>query len=186
MRLVLGITGATGIASAISLMKRSPWPIWLIISRHGKIALEKEECKYEELIKNADKVFEDDDMAAPIASGSTPTLGMIILPCTTNTLAKVSNGIADSLITRAAHCHLKEKRKLVLCVRESPWSHIDFLNAAKVSSAGAVVMPLSIPYYFFRGRAPDTVTMSETFEVFADRVLQQFGDDNGRYWSDSK
>ena len=81
---------------------------------------------------------------------------MVILPCSTDTLGKVAGGIADSLITRAAHCHLKERRKLVLCIRESPWSLIDLENARKVAAAGGIIMPISPPYYMAAGRPPES------------------------------
>ncbi len=100
---------------------------------------------------------------------------MVVLPCSTNTLAKIAGGIADSLITRAAHCHLKEHRKLVLCVRESPWTLIDLDNARKVAAAGGIIMPLSPPFYMAAGRDPDTVTMTELLGAYVDRVLAVLG-----------
>jgi len=108
------------------------------------------------------------------SSGSVPTVGMVILPCSTNTMGKIAAGIGDTLICRAAHCHLKEHRRLVLCVRETPWSLIDCENARTVSAAGGIVMPLSPPFYA-AGREPETVTMLELLTVFVDRVLAVLG-----------
>ena len=175
MNLVLAVNGATGAGAAELLLKKSPWPVALVVSDWGKDVMQREGGDFGRLAKIADKVFDDSDLAAPISSGSVPTVGMVILPCSTNTLAKVAHGIADSLITRAAHCHLKERRRLVLCVRETPWSLIDCQNAAVVSAAGGIVMPLSPPYYQMAGKPPEAVTLVELFECFADRVLVLFG-----------
>lgn len=182
MKLVYGITGAAGTQAARILIERSNWPVWLVASKHGRIVYEDECGEFQELAFRCEKVFSDDDLTAPIASGSVKTIGMVILPCTTNTLGKIAAGIADTLITRAAHCHLKEKRPLILVVRETPWTSIDFENAARITSLGATVMPYSIPYYLFRKRNPEEVTMRETIEAFVDRVLQQFGAENNSVW----
>ena len=100
---------------------------------------------------------------------------MVILPCSANTLAKVAHGLADSLITRAAHCHLKERRRLVLCVRETPWGLIDLRNAATVTEAGGIVMPFSPPFYQLADRDPREVTLLDVFESYVDRVLAVLG-----------
>jgi 4-hydroxy-3-polyprenylbenzoate decarboxylase len=182
MNLVLAVTGATGAATARILIERSPWPVELVMTRHGRIVFEHECGPVSSLESAAAHVHDDADLAASIASGSTSTIGMVVLPCTTNTLAKVAAGLADTLVTRAAHCHLKERRRLVLAVRETPWSTIDFENAARVSAAGGVVMPFSPPYYLVADRPPESVTLRETFELFVDRVLAQFGHAPERTW----
>jgi 4-hydroxy-3-polyprenylbenzoate decarboxylase len=111
---------------------------------------------------------------------------MVILPCSTNTLAKVAHGVADTLITRAAHCHLKERRPLVLAVRESPWALMDFNNAAAVTAAGGVVMPLSPPFYQTIGRDPRTVTMDDLMGLFVDRVLAVLGQSSPTRWESGR
>ena len=175
MNLILAVSGATGACAAERLMKKSPWPVALVASEWGKNVYQRECGDFGALAALAARVFDDADLAATISSGSVPTAGMVILPCSTNTLAKVAHGIADTLITRAAHCHLKEGRKLVLCVRESPWTRIDFQNAAEVAAAGGIVMPLSPPFYQAAGRDPRTVTMVDLLDLFADRVLAVLG-----------
>jgi len=182
MNLVLAVNGATGAWAAELLLKKSPWPVTLVASEWGKAVVTREGGDFTRLAKMADKVFDDADLAAPISSGSVPTLGMIVLPCSANTLAKVAHGISDSLITRAAHCHLKERRRLVLCVRETPWSLIDCQNAATVSAAGGIVMPLSPPFYQMAGRDPASVTMTDLLNSYVDRVLALFGHAAAANW----
>lgn len=182
MNLILAVTGATGAHAAERLLKKSPWPVSLVASEWGKNVVQRECVDFARLAALAHKVYDDADLAAAISSGSVPTVGMVILPCSTNTLAKVAHGIADTLITRAAHCHLKERRNLVLCVRESPWTLMDFNNAATVASAGGVVMPFSPPFYQLAGRDPDTVTMTELLDLFVDRVLAVLGQPAATNW----
>ncbi|MCE5326281.1 MAG: UbiX family flavin prenyltransferase [Planctomycetaceae bacterium] len=182
MNLVLGITGATGAAGAAILIRKSPWPVTLVVSDWGKDVYARESGQFKVLTEQARQVLADDDLAASISSGSVPTAGMVILPCTTNTLGKIASGIADTLITRAAHCHLKEQRKLVLCIRETPWSLIDLENARRVAAAGAVVMPLSPPYYMLKERPAAEITLADLLEIFADRVLSVLGQPAGNNW----
>lgn len=171
MNLVLAVTGATGAHAARLLVEKSPWPITLVGSRHGIEVYERECGRFEELASKAEQVYEDTDLAAPISSGATPTVGMVILPCSVNTLGRIGAGVADSLVARAAHCHLKEGRKLALCIRETPWTLINLENARRVAAAGGIIMPISPPYYMFAGRAPSDVSMSELLAAFVDRVL---------------
>lgn len=175
MNLLLAVSGATGSYAAELLIKKSPWPVALVASAWGRNVYERENGDFAKLAAMAARVFEDTDLAAPGASGSVPTAGMVILPCSTNTLAKVAHGIADTLITRAAHCHLKEHRKLVLCVRETPWTRIDLENAATASGAGGVIMPLSPPFYQMAGKSPHHVTMADLLDIYVDRVLAVLG-----------
>lgn len=171
MHLILALTGATGAWAARRLLETAPWPVTLVASTWGRAVYERECEPFEALARRAARVYANDDLAAPIASGAEPTAGMVILPCSTNTLAKVAGGLADTLIARAAHCHLKERRPLVLCVREAPWSLIDLHKAAAVSAAGGIVMPLAPPFFVFAGRAPETVTLAEVFGAYVERVL---------------
>ena len=182
MNLILAINGATGVQAAERLLKKSPWPVSLVASDWGKTVARREGTDASRLAKLAANVYDDTDLAAAISSGSVPTAGMVILPCSTNTLAKVAHGIADTLITRAAHCHLKERRRLVLCVRETPWSLIDLNNAASVSAACGIIMPLSPPFYQMAGRDPDTVTMTELMDLYVDRVLAVLGHPAATNW----
>ena len=182
MNLVLAVTGASGAFAAELLIRKSPWPVSLVASEWGKDVFSRECGDFSRLASLAHKVYENRDLAAPISSGSVPTRGMVLLPCSTNTLAKIAHGIADSLITRAAHCHLKEGRGLVLCVRETPWTLIDLNNAAVVAAAGGIIMPLSPPFFQMGGRDPATITMTELLEAYVDRVLSVLRHPAARNW----
>jgi len=109
------------------------------------------------------------DIGANIASGSYPADAMIIIPCSMGTLARIANGIASQLIERAADVCLKEKRPLVLCVRETPLNKIHIRNLYRAADAGATVFPL-IPAYYFR-----PATLDAMAREFAYRVLAHIG-----------
>lgn len=126
----------------------------LVVSSYGKRLL------FEELgLKRVDPdaltggrgglvtVHNDNDVGAAIASGSFLHDGMIILPCSSNTLGAVAAGIGDNLLKRAASVALKERRRLILAYRESPMSHIDLLNMQRLSEAGAIIAPLAPGFY---------------------------------------
>ncbi len=109
------------------------------------------------------------DIGANIASGSYPADAMVVIPCSMGTLARIANGIASQLIERAADVCLKEKRPLVLCVRETPLNKIHIRNLYRAADAGATVFPL-IPAYYFR-----PTTLDAMASEFAYRVLAHIG-----------
>jgi len=111
----------------------------------------------------------NDDIGANVASGSYSTDGMIVMPCSMGTLARIANGIAEHLIERAADVCLKEQRRLVLCVRETPLNKIHLRNMGLAADAGATIFPL-IPALYNR---PDSI--EEIAHQFACRVLQHIG-----------
>ena len=111
----------------------------------------------------------DADIGAPIASGSYPSNGMIVLPCSMGTLATIAMGLADSLIARAADVTLKERRPLVLCVRETPFNRIHLRNMTLAAEAGATIFPV-IPAFYMR--AADSMEMARQFVC---RVLAHVG-----------
>ena len=109
------------------------------------------------------------DIGANVASGSYPGDGMIVMPCSVGTLARIANGIASHLIERAADVCLKEKRPLVLCMRETPLNKIHIRNMYRAADAGATIFPL-IPTFYFR-----PATLDEMAREFAYRVLAHLG-----------
>jgi 4-hydroxy-3-polyprenylbenzoate decarboxylase len=111
----------------------------------------------------------DGDIGAAIASGSYPSNGMIVLPCSMGTLAAIANGLADSLIARAADVTLKERRPLLLCVREAPFNRIHLRNMTLAAEAGAVIFPV-IPSFYFK--PTDSTEMARQFVC---RVLAHIG-----------
>ncbi|MGA2277087.1 MAG: UbiX family flavin prenyltransferase [Terracidiphilus sp.] len=111
----------------------------------------------------------DADIGAPIASGSHPSNGMIVLPCSMGTLAAIANGLANSLIARAADVTLKERRPLILCVRETPFNRIHLRNMSLAAEAGAVIFPC-IPAFY--NKPTDSTEMARQFVY---RVLAHIG-----------
>jgi 4-hydroxy-3-polyprenylbenzoate decarboxylase len=111
----------------------------------------------------------DGDIGASVASGSYPSAGMIVLPCSMGTLAAIANGLADSLIARAADVTLKERRPLILCVRETPFNRIHLRNMQLASDAGAVIFPV-IPAFYNR-----PIDSTEMAKQFVCRVLAHLG-----------
>jgi len=126
------------------------------------------------------QVFNRQQWTAPVASGSNPPSAMVICPCTTGTLASVANGICDDLIDRAADVALKERRKLILVVRETPLSTIHLQNMLRLSEAGAVIMPAN-PGFYFR---PQSV--SDIVDFMVARVLDHLDVPHslGERWGD--
>jgi len=111
----------------------------------------------------------DADIGAAIASGSYPSNGMIVLPCSMGTLAAIAHGLANSLIARAADVTLKERRPLILCVRETPFNRIHLRNMTLAAEAGAVIFPC-IPAFY--NKPPDSTEMARQFVY---RVLAHVG-----------
>lgn len=186
MNLVVAMTGASGARAAELLIEKSPWPVTLVASRWGRHVAAHEGTAYEAVRKKAAAVHENDDLAAPISSGSVPTVGMVVLPCSTDTLGAIASGLSQNLITRAAHCHLKERRKLILCLREAPLTTIDLRNASDVATAGGIIMPLSPPFYMFGDKSPKDITLDDLLNVYVDRVLSLLGHTPAKTWESVK
>jgi flavin prenyltransferase len=115
------------------------------------------------------QVLSNEDVGASIASGSYEVDAMVVIPCSMGTLAAIANGISDDLIARAADVMLKENRKLVLCVRDTPFSRIHLENMLKAQQAGALIMPAVLSYYHQPNTIDDLVTQ------YVCRVLAQIG-----------
>ena len=177
MRIAVGITGSSGAAFALDFLKKCPEKKYLVVSAWGKILL-RDELKLNEkdLKPHVHRVFSDDDLAAPLASGSNRIDAYVIIPASTSTVGKIASGIGDTLITRTAQVCLKERFKLIVCVRESPMSTLALEQCAKLSAMGAIIMPIAPPMYF----VPKTV--EEYIAGFTDRVLAQLGMGTGKGW----
>lgn len=177
MRTIVGITGASGVVYGVDFLRRCPDEKFLIASKWGKRVLHEElGVKIEELAPWAKKTFDDWDLAAPFSSGSNHFDSLVIVPCSVSTLAKIANGIADTLITRVAQVALKEKRRLVLAIRETPLSSIALENALKLSREGAIIMPISPPHYIKANSVNDLV------EGYVNKILDVIGVDVPNGW----
>jgi 4-hydroxy-3-polyprenylbenzoate decarboxylase len=150
-RLVVGVSGASGVQLGLKLIDRIPDEIevFLVLSKSAIYTLSLESnSNYEELLSEKNiTLFEDTQLGAPIASGSFHTDALIIVPCSMNTLAKCTVGISDTLITRVFSVMLKEKRPIVIAPREMPYNTIQLENMTKLSSLGVIVAPPVIGYY---------------------------------------
>jgi flavin prenyltransferase len=177
VRIVLGITGSSGAVYAVDFLKRCPGDKFLVVSKWGRVLLKDEvNLTEKDLQPYVKRQFPNDDLTAPLASGSNRFDAYVILPCSTSTLGKIASGIGDTLITRTAQVALKERFKLVLCVRETPLSTLALEQCAKLSSYGAIIMPISPPLYF----VPKTV--DEYVAGFVDKLFGVLGVREQRGW----
>lgn len=173
MRLVVGITGATGAAIGVRLLRGLrdlDVHTHLVLSKWGRATL-LEETNYSvaEVCALADDVHAPGDQAAPIASGSFHTDGMIIAPCSMKTLAAIRTGYGDGLIPRAADVTIKERRRLVLVPRELPLSDIHLENMLALSRMGVVIASPMPAFY------PRPTSVDDIVTHICARVLDQFG-----------
>ncbi|MCL6499305.1 MAG: UbiX family flavin prenyltransferase [Firmicutes bacterium] len=177
-RLVVAITGASGAILGIRLLEAARelgLETHLVVSEWAERTIQHEtDYRVEDVLGLASVVHRRDDQAATISSGSFPTRGMAVVPCSMKTLAAIACGFADDLIHRAADVTLKERRKLVLVPREAPLSSIHLENMLKLSNLGAVILP-PVPAFYTHPRSLD-----EVVDHVVARVLDQFGWSWGR------
>jgi 4-hydroxy-3-polyprenylbenzoate decarboxylase len=173
MRVIVGISGATGVVYGVRLLeklRRAGVETHLVISRWGVRTLRHETTWSREAVEAlAHVTYPPGDMGAAISSGSFRTDGMIIAPCSAKTLAAIACGTGENLIHRAADVVLKERRRLVLVVREAPLSEIHLENMLKLARMGAVILP-PVPAFYTK-----PVTIDDLVEGTVSRVLDQFG-----------
>lgn len=181
MRLVLGITGASGIPIAIRAAEilSKKYELYTVVSNGAKRVMDYEgESKQEtlnQLEELSAELFEEEELAAPIASGSFQTKGMIIAPCSMKTLGSLAAGIPRNLVERAADVCLKEERKLVLVPRETPLSQIHLENMTKLKKMGAEIVPPVLGFYFEPKGQQDFV------DHIVGKLLERFGHDHDLY-----
>ncbi len=148
-KLVVGITGASGVHLGLKFLKLLPSDIqvYAVLSNSAKKTL-SEEMNSSDLINSQNiEYFDDRDLAASISSGSFQTDAYIIIPCSMNTLAKCACGLSDTLITRVFSVMLKEGRQIVLAPREMPFNTIQLENMTKLSNLGVTIAPPVLGYY---------------------------------------
>lgn len=173
MRLIVAISGASGAIYGVRILeelKKKGVESHLLISRWGEVTIAREtEYSPEEVKGLASFCYDADNLGAAVSSGSFRCEGMIVAPCSMKTLAAVANGYSGELISRVADVTLKERRKLVLMVRETPLSPIHLENMLKLSRIGAVIMP-PVPAFYTNPQ-----TLEEVISQTVGRALDQFG-----------
>jgi len=180
-RYLVAMTGASGAIHGVDFVKRCPGEKFLVLSDWARQVLFSETgLKPADLEPHVKKVFADADLAAPFSSGTNRYDAMIVIPCSVSTLAKIAAGIADTLITRAASVALKERMRLILCLRETPLSSIALENALKLSREGVVIMPVASPWY----RNPRGI--DDLVAGFTDKVLALLGEPAGDAWREGE
>ncbi|HZG21658.1 MAG TPA: UbiX family flavin prenyltransferase [Herbaspirillum sp.] len=173
-RLIVAITGATGAIYGVRLLehlrKHGQVETHLMISEAGVLNLHQElDMRRKDVEALADVVHNVRDVGACIASGSFASTGMVVAPCSMKTLAAVAHGLSDNLITRAADVVLKERRRLVLMVRETPFNLAHLRNMTAVTEMGGVIFP-PLPGFYQR-----PASMEEMVDHTLGRVLDMFG-----------
>lgn len=160
-RLVVGITGASGVALGVRLLEllaEVGREVHLVVTEGGARVLAHETGRdVGSLRPLVAKVHANDDLFAPIASGSFPVEAMVVVPCSMKSLAAIASGFADRLLVRAADVALKERRRLVLVPREAPLSLIHIENLRRATLAGAIIMPPVVTMYTKPARIEDVV-----------------------------
>ena len=178
--IVFALTGASGAPYGVRLLQvlaQAKVPTWLIVSSHGYRLL-KDECGIadEAALRAATggdwssvRRFDDGDRGALPASGSQRTAGMVVCPCSMGTVAAIAHGTSRSLVERAADVTLKERRRLILVPRETPFSLVHLRNLTAVTEAGATIVPAAPGFYHRPTR------IEELVDFLVQRILDQLG-----------
>jgi len=177
-RLVVGISGASGVIYGVRLLqilRDLPVETHLVMTKSAEVTLAYEtEMKLAQIRALADHCHNIGDMAAPLSSGSFKTLGMIVAPCSVRSVAEMASGVTTSLLTRAADVILKERRRLVLLVRETPLHLGHLRNLAALTEMGAIIAP-PLPAFYNRPK-----TLEDIIDHSLGRALDLFGLDTGK------
>ena len=185
-RFIVAITGASGHCYGIRMLetlRRLDFETHLVMSKSSVVALAHEsDMKLKDVHALADHVHGDDDVAAPISSGSFRTRGMIIAPCSAKTLGEIASGACSTLVSRAADVSLKERRRLVLMLRETPLHLGHCRNMVSVTEMGAIVMP-PVPAFY-----PRPQTIDDIIDHSVGRALDLFDVDTGQVkrWKETR
>ncbi len=177
-RLIVGISGASGVIYGVRLLELlQPLPIetHLVISRAAEVTLAVEtDLKPAAVRALANVVHAIGDIAAPISSGSFKTMGMVVAPCSIRSMAEIASGVTTTLLSRAADVALKERRRLVLLVRETPLHTGHLRTMTALSEMGAVIAP-PVPAFYAK-----PLSLAEMIDQTLGRVLDLFGLETGR------
>jgi len=184
-RLIVAISGASGAIygmRALEMLRATDIEVHLVVTRSAQITIAQElQLKVADLAKLADVTHKPDDIAASISSGSYLTLGMLVAPCSIRSLSEIATGVTSGLLSRAADVVLKERRRLVLMVRETPFHAGHLRSMMQVTDMGAIVMP-PLPAFYIRPQ-----TLDDIVNHSVGRALDLFGIDEGnvRRWGET-
>ncbi len=183
-RLIVGLSGASGIVYGVRLLeslRNLPVEAHLVMSKSAEVTIAYEtDLKVSDVQALADVWYPASDMGAALSSGSFRTLGMVVAPCSMRSLAEIAGGVTTSLLTRAADVVLKERRRLVLMVRETPLHSGHLRNMLSVSELGAIIAP-PVPAFYAR-----PASLDEMIDQTVGRVLDLFDlqSDDVRRWGE--
>ena len=174
MRIIVGISGASGVEMGHSLLRalkvQPDCETHLVMTRGAQTTWKEESARpMEDLALEADFQHDDEDLGAVISSGSFETAGMVVLPCSMKTLSAVANGYAAGLLVRAADVCLKEGRKVVLCPRETPLGKVHLKNMLQAAELGCSILPPMLTFY------GNLISVAEQVDHLVGKILMQFG-----------
>jgi 4-hydroxy-3-polyprenylbenzoate decarboxylase len=179
MKVIVAMCGASGVQYGIEVLKalrEAKIETYLVMSEWAERVIEEEtDLKPEDVRKMASRAFSNTDMAAPISSSSFLVDGMVVIPASVKTVSEIANARSGSLITRAADNMLKMRKKLIVCVRETPLSGPCLENLARIAQYGGIVMPLSPGFY----HKPKNI--SDAYNFITGKVLDCLGIENSKY-----
>lgn len=175
-RLVIGISGASGAKLGIRLLQacqKLDVETHLVISKAGEITITQEtDMNVSDVKALASHFHKSADIGAAIASGSFKTMGMVVVPCSVRTMSEIATGVTSSLLTRAADVCLKERRKLILAVRETPFHTGHLRTLTQLSEMGAIIAP-PVPAFYTKPQ-----TIDEIIDQFTGHLLNLMGLEN--------
>ena len=175
MRTIIGITGASGSNFAVNFIQKCPSEKFLVATKWGKrVMMEELGLKFEEISSMVDNTFADHDLASPFASGSNYFDSLVIVPCSISTLNKTC--YQSIRYTRMAQVALKERRRLIIALRETPLDAVTLENALKLTKAGAIIAPISPGLYM------EESTLGDLADSFSEKLLDLVGIRSERGW----
>lgn len=186
-RLIVGISGASGVIYGVRLLEAlRPLPVesHLVMSKSAEITAAYEtDLKVKQIHALADVVHAPADIAAPLSSGSFRTLGMVIAPCSVRSMSEIATGVTSSLLTRAADVVLKERRRLVLMLRETPLHTGHLRSLLQLSEMGAIVAPPVPAFYAKPQSVQDVVDQSvarvlDLFDLESEAIVGRWGEED--------
>ena len=172
MKTAVAITGASASVVGLRLieeLKKKDVEVTTIISDAGKKVMK------EETVSEIKADYEEDEIDSPLASSSNKTDAFIVCPCSVKTLSAIANGYTNNLISRLADIQLKMKRRLILCIRETPYNLMHIENMKKIILAGGIIMPLNIAYY------SKPKTLDDINKFFVGKILDLIDIENKMY-----